>query len=70
MLAGLEAELKSMKADHEKLAKDNKGCCNQIRAKDKQLSAAGVQLEHARAILAENKASHQSQDVTKSRLRV
>ncbi|CAL5219051.1 g811 [Coccomyxa viridis] len=55
VVAGLEAELKSMKADHEKLAKDNKGCCNQIRAKDKQLSAAGVQLEHARAILVENK---------------
>ncbi len=60
MIAGLEAELKSMKAEHEKLSKDNKGCYNQIRAKDKELSAAAVQLEHARAILVENKASHQS----------
>ena len=55
-IAGLEAELKSMKAAHEKLTKDNKGCYNQIRAKDKELGAAKVQLERARAILVENKA--------------
>ena len=61
MIAGLEAELKSMKAAHEKLTKDNKGCYNQIRAKDKELSAAEVQLEHARAVLVENKANPLSQ---------
>lgn len=56
VIAGLEAELKSMRAEHEKLTRDNKGCYNQIRAKDRELSAAEVQLERARAILVENKA--------------
>ena len=55
VIAGLEAELKSMKAAHDSLAKDNKGCYNQIRAKDKELNAAELQLEHARAILVDNK---------------
>ena len=60
VIAGLEAELRSMRLAHGEVTQDNRGCYNQIRAKDKELSAAAVQLEHARAILVENKASHQS----------
>ena len=49
-----------MKMAHGRVTQDNRGCYNQIRAKDKELDAAAVQLEHARAVLVENKASPQS----------
>ena len=50
-----------MRLAHGEIAQDNRGCYNQIRAKDKELNAAAVQLEHARAVLVENKASTQKQ---------
>ena len=61
MIAGLEADLRSIRLAHGEIAQDNRGCYNQIRAKDKELDAAAVQLEHARAVLVENKASTQKQ---------
>ena len=60
VIASLEAELRSMRLAHVEVIQDNKGCYNQIRAKDKELDAAAVQLEHARAVLVENKASSES----------
>lgn len=61
VIAGLEADLRSMRLAHVEVTQDNRGCYNQIRAKDKELDAAAVQLEHARAVLVENKASTQKQ---------
>ena len=49
-----------MRLAHGEIAQDNRGCYNQIRAKDKELDVAAVQLEHARAVLVENKASSES----------
>ena len=57
VIASLESELRSMKMAHEEVAQDNKGCYNLIRAKDRELDAAAVHLEQARAVMIENKAS-------------
>lgn len=59
VIAGLEADLRTTRLAHVEVTQDNRGCYNQIRAKDKELDAAAVQLEHARAVLVENKASMQ-----------
>lgn len=55
VIAGLEAELKSVKAANVALADDNRGCYAQIRAKDKELDMLAAQVEHAKAIAIENK---------------
>ena len=57
VIASLEAELRAVKLAHGEVAQDNRGCYNQIRAKDKALDAAAAQLEPAQAVLVENKAS-------------
>lgn len=57
VIAGLEAELKTTASKKEALTTDNKALAGQIRAKDRELISAGAQLEQARAIMVENKAS-------------
>ena len=57
MIASLESKLRAMKMAHEEVTQDNKGCYNLIRAKDRELDAAAVHLEQARAVMVENKAS-------------
>ena len=44
-----------MKADSANLARDNKACYSQIRAKDKQLDSAAKEVEHARQTELHNK---------------
>ena len=57
VIASLESELRSMEMAHKEVTQDNKGCYNLIRAKDRELDAAAVHLEQARAVMVENKAS-------------
>ncbi len=57
VIASLESKLRSMKMAHTEMTQDNKACYNLIRAKDRELDAAAVHLEQARAIMVENKAS-------------
>ena len=57
MIASLESQLRSMKMAHQEMTHDSKGCYNLIRAKDRELDAAAVHLEQARAVMVENKAS-------------
>ena len=54
-VASLEAEVRTVKAENAGLAKDNKACYNQIRAKDKQLDSAAREVEHARQTELHNK---------------
>lgn len=55
VIAGLESELKSVRAANQQLADDNRGCYAQIRAKDKELDLAAAKVEEARRIAMENK---------------
>lgn len=56
MIAGLESELKAVRAANQQLTDDNRGCYSQIRAKDKELDLAAAKVEEARRIAMENKA--------------
>ena len=67
VIAALESELKSVRASHAALTDDNKGCYTLIRAKDKELDAAAVQVEAANAIAVENKVRMLSMIVLKAR---
>lgn len=63
VIAALESELKSVRASNTALTDDNKGCYALIRAKDKELDAAAVQVEAAKAIAVENKVKMPSTSV-------
>jgi hypothetical protein len=54
VVAGLESELKAVRARNGALGEDNRGCYAQIRAKDKQLAAYEAAMAEARAIAVEN----------------
>lgn len=54
-IAALESELRGVRASNAALSDDNRGCYAQIRAKDKELDAAALQVKHAKAVAVENK---------------
>ena len=54
VVATLEAEVKTLKAENARLENDSKAVYNQLRAKDKELDSMGEEVERARAIYAEN----------------
>lgn len=53
-MAALQSELRALREAHRALGEDNRACYAQVRAKDKQLDAAAVQVEEARRIKVEN----------------
>jgi hypothetical protein len=55
VIAGLEAELKSLRAANQQLADDCRACYAQIRAKDKELDLAAARVEEALRVSIENK---------------
>ena len=54
-VAALESEVRALKAANADLARDNKACYCQLRAKDKQLEAAAREVDHARQTELHNK---------------
>ena len=54
VVATLEAEVKTLKAENARLQHDSKAVYNQLRAKDKELDSMAEEVERARAIYAEN----------------
>lgn len=54
IVATLEAEVKSLKADKLRLENDSKAVNNQIRAKDKELDGMAQEVERAQAVQIQN----------------
>ena len=57
-VAGLEAEVRSLRAANTALSEDNRGCYAQIRAKDKDLDVAAIRIKEAACINVENGVAH------------
>lgn len=53
-MATLEAEVKALKAENDRLEHDSNGVYLQLRAKDKQLDVMMLEVEKARDIQAQN----------------
>ena len=54
VVAGLESELRGVRAQNHSLSEDSRGCYAQIRAKDRQLAVYELQMAEARRIAVEN----------------